>query len=163
VRNQSAATIQHEEDGRSAGLAQYSRRIALVTYYPSNDLLAPLVVENDRYGQRQMMFFQVRRRYRKRLGAFDDRQAFFIERAITRTLHQPVRNQPAVTVQHEADFRSTGLAQRSRRKALAAAQPNDDLFAPLLWRVGLRLDGHREGDEHGNQANPAQHKQTCDS
>ena len=45
VRNQSAATIQHEEDGRSAGLAQYSRRIALVTYYPSNDLLAPLVVE----------------------------------------------------------------------------------------------------------------------
>jgi hypothetical protein len=91
------------------------------------------------------MFRQARRRHWKWLGSLDDRQAFFIDRAISRTILQPVRNQFALTVQHEADHCGTGLAQRTRRKAPVAGQLQNELLVPFGDRISLRITGQRDG------------------
>jgi len=118
--------------------------------------------ENEGCAHPQVSFVQFRRRYWKWLRTLDDRQAFYIERLAARTLLQPVRNQFAATVQHEADLRGTRLTPCFQRKAFGGAQPNDDLFAPFLARVGLRITGHSDGDEQGSQVDPAQHRRPCD-
>lgn len=69
---------------------------------------------------------------------------------MARALLEPVGNQSALTVEHEAYLGGADLTHGLLWKALVAVYPKDDLLVPFLDTVGLRMNGHRDGNEQGN-------------